>query len=237
MKELKTDCKTCTNLGCLIKKHVDSPQIEKYLERKHSIFCRSSQQFILEGSPVYGLYFIYEGVVKVMKTSSNSKEQIIRLSSNGEIVGHRGFGTDYVYNVSAVALQDAVLCNFTSSDLKEMLHEIPELMYDFMVFYADQLQRSETNAKRFGQMTVREKVMNALLLIWTKFGNTEGYMNLQLSRKEIADFAGTTEEQVIKNISALKKENLLRAQGKKLGIIDETAFSSAISQDNRILPS
>lgn len=238
MSVVKTDCLQCENENCLIQRHVNTGLINEYLERKHTIVCRKGQQFILEGAPVFGLYFVYDGLVKVLKSTSNGREQIIRLTSKGEIVGHRGFGTDYVYNVSAVALEDSILCNFTSHDLKEMLHKDPPLMYEFMLFYADQLQRSETNAKRFGQMTVREKVINSLMLIDHKFGRTEdGFLNLNLSRKEIADFAGTTEEQVIKVLSGLKKDGFVRASGKQIGIINEEALDKEISANNRILPS
>ena len=210
---VKAECQSCTNSNCLIKKHYTSDDAVPFIEKKHTIHCKKSQQFILEGAPVYGLYFIFKGIVKVSQSSTADRNQIIRFSTDGEIVGHRGFGTDYVYNVSASALEDTVLCNFSSEDFNEMLMTNPKLMYDFMLFYADQLQKSETNSKRFSQMTVREKVISAILLIKRKFGQSEGYLSLTLSRKDIAEFAGTTEEQVIKVISMLKKEHLIKAKG------------------------
>lgn len=228
-------CTSCTNEKCLIKKHSHAEALQPYLNKKHTFSCRSGQQFILEGAPVSGLYFIYRGNVKVYKHTANMDSQIIRFIKDGEIIGHRGFGTNYVYDISASAISDAVLCNFATDVLIEMLHKVPPLMFDFMLFYADQLQKSEANAKRFAQMNVREKVMNGLLFIHNKFGQLEGTINIVLSRKDIADFAGTTTDQVIRVISSLKKEGLLSVAGKKLGIIDVSKFEAELNDTHYFL--
>ena len=47
-----------------------------------------------------------------------------------------------------------------------------------------------------------------------------GFLNLPLSRKEYADYAGTTEEQVIRVFSILKKEGLIATIGKQIKIED-----------------
>lgn len=235
MVQQKVECKSCKNTNCLIRKHIDAEPIQAYMEKKNTIRCNSGQQFILEGTPVSGLYFIYSGAVKVYKQTAVNKMQIIRFSKDGEIVGHRGFGTNYVYDISACALENSILCNFSTPDLIEMLHAHPPLMFDFMLFYADQLQKSEANAKRFAKMSVREKVINGLLFIKRKFGQTDGFINMILSRKDISDFAGTSQEQAIRTISALKKEGLVIAKGKKLGIVDVEKFKEELHESGYFL--
>lgn len=230
-------CITCQNLDCIIKKNSRDQEVEKYLSKKHTIQCKKGQQFILEGAPVHGLYFVNKGKVKVAKTGFQGREQIVRFAKDGEIIGHRGFGVGESYQINAVAIEDSILCNFPNELMKEMLHHAPNLTYDFMMFYADELNRSETKVKKFAQMTVREKVIDALLYINRKFGQTNEYLNIQLSRKEIADFAGTTDEQVIRVISALKKEKMLRASGKKIGIMDIEKLKKEISEHNFFLDS
>lgn len=230
-------CITCTNLDCIIKKNSRDKDVQEYLTKKHTIQCKKGQQFILEGAPVHGLYFVNKGKVKVAKTGFQGREQIVRFAKDGEIIGHRGFGAGESYQINAVAIEDTMLCNFSNELMKEMLHHAPNLTYDFMVFYADELNRSETKVKKFAQMTVREKVIDAILYIYRKFGQENDFLCIQLSRKEIADFAGTTDEQVIRVISALKKENLLRAAGKKIGIVDIDSLKKEISEHNYFLDS
>jgi CRP-like cAMP-binding protein len=55
-------------------------------------------------------------------------------------------------------------------------------------------------------------------------------INLDLSRKEIADFAGTTEEQVTRVISSLKRETLIKTVGKKIGLQQINKMKSEIME-------
>lgn len=192
--------------------------MEEFIAKKHTLTCKKGQNFIMEGAPVHGLYFVYKGKVKVAKTGYNGKEQIVRFAGDGEIIGHRGFGIGQSYQISAMTLENSTLCNFTVDSMNEMLKTIPSFTYDMMLFYAEELNRSETKVKKFAQMTVREKVIDAFLYIHRKFGHGKDFLNIQLSRKEIADFAGTTEEQVIRTISTLKKEEQIYTSGKKIGL-------------------
>ena len=232
-------CTTCTNETCLIKKnlgHINNinPEIT---EQKHTIQCKKSRQFIMEGAPVNGLYFIYSGKVKVIKTGYNGKEQILRLSKDGEVIGHRGFGMGETYKIGATALEDTVLCNFSTTLLKDILLSEPKVTFDFMHFYAEELNRSETKVKTMSQMTVREKVIDMLLYLYRKFGEEKGAIGIELSRKELADYAGTTDEQVIRILSALKKEDLIHTKSKLIKIIDIPKLKKEISEHNFFLDS
>jgi CRP/FNR family transcriptional regulator, anaerobic regulatory protein len=46
----------------------------------------------------------------------------------------------------------------------------------------------------------------------------------------LSDFAGTTEEQVIRMISSLKKEGLIKAKGKQLGILKTEKLQKEIME-------
>ena len=230
-------CASCVNTRCLIKKNLDNITNSVFVENKNTLKCKKGQQFIIEGAPVNGLFFILNGTVKVFRTGINGREQIVRFAKEGEIIGHRGFGTEEYYSIGAIALQDAVLCYFSKDDLQEALLENPKFSYDMMLFYAKELNRSESKVKSISQMTVRERVIDTLLYINRKFGDLRGYLNLPLSRKEYADYAGTTEEQVIRIFSALKKEGLIIAQGKKIGITNIQNLKNEISEHNFYLDS
>lgn len=231
------DCFNCNNKNCIIKRNCHLESMKPFIAKKSTLNCKKGQNFIIEGAPVHGLYFIQEGKVKVAKTGLNGKEQIVRFTTNGETIGHRGFGAGQAYQISAVALQNTVLCNFSTDTMQQILLNVPTLTYDLMTFYAEELNRSETKVKKFAQMTVREKVIDALLYINRKYGNTNGFINVQLSRKEISDFAGTTEEQVIRTLSGLRKDKLIETPGKRICIKNVDLLRKEISEHNYFIDS
>ncbi|MDB4297290.1 Crp/Fnr family transcriptional regulator [Flavobacteriaceae bacterium] len=234
------NCTDCTNHQCLIKKNIEhinriDPEI---INKKHTLQCKKSRQFIMEGAPVNGLYFIRKGIVKVIKTGYNGKEQILRLSKDGDVIGHRGFGMGETYKIGATAIEDTILCNFSTTLLESILLSEPKVTYDFMHFYANALNRSEIKVKTMSQMTVREKVIDMVLYLYRKFGNQEnGLIELELTRKELADYAGTTDEQVIRILSSLKKEEIIYTKAKVIKILNIESLKKEISDHNFYLDS
>lgn len=220
MNTKEANCHTCLNHNCLINRNLKSLDSLGFIASKRTIVCRQSQSFILEGSPVHGLYFIYDGKAKVYSRGFQGKDQIIRFAGNGDIVGHRGLLTFESYKVSATAVEDSTLCYFSSDVLIEMLHSVANLSFDLMKFYAEELQRSEDKVKKFSQMNVRERVIDALMYIIKKFGTTDGVINFKVSRREIADFAGTTEDQATRVLSKLNQEGLIYLEKKVIQIVN-----------------
>ena len=202
------------NQNCLIKRNVSSEFVSNFSQEKTEISCKKGLQFIIEGAPVNGLFFVLKGKVKVFRTGINGREQIVRFAKEGEIIGHRGFGTEEYYSIGAIALENTVLCYFSKDILQKALN------------------RSEAKVKSISQMTVRERVVDTLLYIHRKFNDNKGFLNLTLSRREYADYAGTTEEQVIRIFSCLKKENLIHTKGKKIGISNLNLLKKEISEHN-----
>ncbi|WP_299058885.1 Crp/Fnr family transcriptional regulator [uncultured Polaribacter sp.] len=232
----KEIAKACKNENCLVHKY--QKLLLNNLESDRTLLkTKKGQQFIIEGAPVNGLFFIKKGIVKVFRTGINGKEQIVRFANDCEIIGHRGFGTQEYYSIGATTLKDTELYYFSKEYLQKLLLDNPSFSYDMMLFYANELNRSESKVKSISQMTVRERVIDTLLYINRKFGELKGYLNLPLSRKEYADYAGTTEEQVIRIFSLLKKEGLITAKGKKIGITNLQNLKNEISEHNFYLDS
>lgn len=232
-----TDCLVCSNADCLIKRNISNPLVLEASEKKRVMKVKKNKQFITEGTMVSGLFFIYSGVVKVSKTGLNDKEQILRFSKNGEPIGYRGYGSDSEYQIGSVVLEDSILCFFSLSMLDELFRTVPNLTFDFMRFFSDELVKSEDKVRKIAQMTVREKVIDALLYINRKFAQKNGALGLKLSRKDIAGYAGTTEEQVIRVISSLDKEEILAKRGKQLVILNLDKLKQEISEHNFYLSS
>lgn len=229
------ECLNCKNTNCLISKNSTLPEIHELLEKKHKFRVLKGQDVIIEGAPVHGIYFVFKGKVKIFKTGLLGKEQINRFAQDGDIIGHRGFGAGQYHKIGAMAMENIVLCSFSSVELLKVLKTIPSLTFDFMSFYSEELNRSETKVRKFAQMTVREKVIDALLYINRKFGQTSGQLNFQLSRRQMADFTGTTDEQVTRVFSTLKKEKLILSNGKKIGINDIEVLKKEINEHNYFL--
>ena len=188
---------------------------------KQNIKVKKGEQIITEGDPVRGVYFVYSGNIKVHKKWGD-KELIIRFANRGKIFGHRGLGIEnQVYPISATALEETILCFIPIDFFKATLKVNTDFMYNMLLFYADELQSSERKMRNLALMPVKSRLATALINLQLQFGqDKEGAMLVELSRQDLAAYAGATYETVFRTLNDLVLENLIFINGKNIKIIN-----------------
>lgn len=175
-----------------------------------------------EGETVNGMFFIYSGLVKVHKKWSDNKELILRFAKDGAIVGHRGLGGDTVYPVSATALVTSEICFVDLEFFLATLKVNPDYLFDLMMFFAAELKESEKRMRNLAHMNTKGRIGQSLLSLQEKFGtDTEGYINIEISRQELASYAGTTYETLFKIMNELAEENIIHIDSKRTKLSDK----------------
>ena len=73
-------------------------------------FYKKGQVIFYEGNHSNGLFCIHEGKVKLTKLGENGKEQVVRLSKTGDILGYRALLSSEPYHATARAIEDSEMC-------------------------------------------------------------------------------------------------------------------------------
>ncbi|WP_236652780.1 Crp/Fnr family transcriptional regulator [Chitinophaga vietnamensis] len=192
--------------------------------RQHLAF-KKSETIFTEGSPAKGIYFLYEGSVKVHKQWGEEKDLIIRFARPGDILGHRGLGSSQrVYPVSATALEDTTVCYIDIDFFEASLKVNGKLTYKLMQFYADELQEAEKKMRNLVHMDVKSRLATALLEINQQQGNKK----FTISRQDLAAFAGTTYETIYRILQEFIQLQLIAAEGKTITILHEKKLQKLI---------
>jgi len=172
-----------------------------------------------EGDQVHGIYFVTGGTVKVHKKWGTEKELILRFAQKGDIVGHRGLGQESIYPITATAMEPVNACFIDLAFFQASLKVNQDFMYGLLLFFADELQESERKMRNLAHMQVKGRVAQALLTLQEKFGRTpEGFIQLTLSRQDLASLVGATYETVFRIINELAQEELIRVEGKHIAV-------------------
>jgi len=194
--------------------------------KKKNIRLNKGKRFIQEGDPVTGIYFVCSGKVKVHKQWVD-KELIIRFAHNGAIVGHRGFTTKgNVFPISATTLEPTLVCFIELDFFLSSLKVNTELTHQLMLFYADELKESEQKMYNLVHMTVKHRLASALNQLQDQFGTTgSGFINIQLSRQDLAAYIGTTYESLFRMLNELGSEKMITVEGRQIRIENPLALS------------
>jgi len=221
MAKIQPSCLDCFNEKCILKqfcnqdilKEIDNNKIVNNYAPHHVIFH--------ENNDADCVYFLRNGVVKIIKYGTVNKDQIIRFVLNGDIIGHRGFINSETYPVTAQSITLSQVCFLQKEYFFELLHQVPELSIQLMLLYANELHNEETKLRDLAIFNVREKVAKAILLLVKTFGINENneiqQINL-LSRQDIAECVGLTSNQITKVLSEFKTDNIIDTIDKKIKI-------------------
>jgi CRP/FNR family transcriptional regulator len=184
-----------------------------------------------EGAAVTGIYFMVSGKVKVHKRWGPDKELIVRIAGDGEIVGHRGVGKRSVYPVSATALEPVTACFINLEFFQASLKVNTAYALELLLFFAAELQDSETNMRNLAHMQVKGRIATALLKLKEQFGSdANGCLNFQLSRQDLASFAGTTYETVFRILNELVADGLIEVAGKDITVLNKQGLLKCIEE-------
>lgn len=202
-------------------KHVSDTKTTKVIKKGESIFE--------EGDKLNGVYCVRDGVSKLSKLSANGKDQIVKLASKGEVMGQRSVIAEEPSNLSARAVDDMEVCFIPKEAIINSLHKNPDFTFEVLRHMAHHLKEADDVIVNMSQKTVKQRIAEAFLYLKTNYGeDNDGYLNLTLSREEIANVVGTATESCIRVISEFKKLGLLKSSGKKLGILNEKKLQDMI---------
>lgn len=188
--------------------------------KKTTLSIKKGKMVFLESEKVKGIYFLYNGHVKVHKRWTGQKDLILRFASPGDILGLRGLvGVDH-YPVTATALEDSQLCYIPNDFLESSLKANPNLTYQLMHYYAAELQRTEQRIRDMVHMEVKGRIAGALLEI--------AALPVTITRQDIASYAGTSYETVFKFFTVLTKGKIISTSGKNIRINDPARLKKYI---------
>ncbi|MFI5161758.1 MAG: Crp/Fnr family transcriptional regulator [Sphingobacteriales bacterium] len=186
---------------------------------KKNLKLKKGELLFKEGEPVTGVYFVYSGSMRVYKKWGEDKELILRFAKGGAMLGHRGLGKDLVYPISAAALEPSVVCFIDTQLFEATLKTNSEFTTQLMHFLVEELCESEKKMRNLAHMPVKGRLAEALIHLKALFGEDDkGFINTDLSRQDLASFAGATYETVFRMINELVKEKLIKLSGKSIAI-------------------
>lgn len=194
---------------------------QKYLDSKKPISINKGKLVFTEGEMPKGVYYVEKGAVKLYKMGFNKKEQILRFAKEGDLIGYRSLLSEEEYGASAEAMTPVKVTFIPASIFHKLLKNSSKLAYAMLQKISCELGEYSNTIALLAQKTVRERLAEILILLEKKMGkDPEGFIQLALTREEIANLIGTATESAIRLISEFKQDNLIEVEGRNIKIIN-----------------
>lgn len=196
---------------------------------KTATTIKKGDSIFVEGENVNGVFCVKSGVCKMTKLSANGKDQIVKLTQKGELLGQRSLISDEPANLSAIAVEDMEVCFIPKSEIIGFFNHNNAFSMSVMKSVCGDLKEADETLVNLAQKNVKERLAQTLLYLDEKFGvSDDKSLKLQLSREEIASIIGTATESCIRLLSEFKKLGLIELNGKKITILDRVKLKRII---------
>lgn len=215
-------CNQCQHLHKSSFNALPPNELDRVSKGRTCVQFKKGQTIYHEGMRVNGLYCIHAGIAKLSKLGPKGKDQIIKFMHPGELAGYRSMVAGDPVNGTLVAHTEVHGCFIP----RELFFGVLEDNYGFSL---EVLKRSCHELGEFGkvithlaQKSVKERLAELLLMLEVQFGeNLNGFIDVKLSREEMANMVGTATESLIRLLSDFKKEGLIETEGKYIRIADK----------------
>jgi CRP/FNR family transcriptional regulator len=225
--EFETGCRSCSVRTVSFCSAIPNHDLSILARSRHQVQFSRRETIVREGDPMLSFFNITSGVVKLYRSLPDGRTQIIGFRYPGEFFAISAMPR---HTSTAEAVTSVEVCRFPKSRLKRLMNSFPQLQTQLLQMSYRYLAQSEDQIFLLGRKTAREKVAS-FLLRYSRDSNQNQigkgrYVNLPMTRTEVADFLGLTTETVSRVLANLVRENIISVGlSRSVSLIDVDSLS------------
>ncbi len=205
---------------------LDPEQLVTLARASHKQHAGSGAELLGDAERIDTYANVLAGVVKLTKTLSDGRQQIVGLQFAPDFLG-RPFKVES--DLNAEAATDVSLCSFPKAAVERMMQASPELERRLYRQALRELDEAREWMVTLGRKTAAEKIASFLLMIARHIdptANPDGdaaAFDLPLTRADIADFLGLTIETVSRQLTRLRADKVISIENNRHVIVPSLA--------------
>jgi CRP/FNR family nitrogen fixation transcriptional regulator len=174
-----------------------------------------------EGDDTEVFYKVVSGVVRVCKFLNDGRRQIEAFHVAGDIFGFE-LGTER--HLSAEAVSDCTLISYRRRSVDMLAQKDHSIVHQMLQHAMRSLSQAQDHSLLLGRRGAAEKVA-VFLLDWAARMDTQGVIQLAMSRQDMADYLGLTIESVSRSLSQFERDGVIAlTSARQLRVLNSDAL-------------
>ena len=198
---------------------ISEKEFEKLEKTSVRLHFKKGETILKQGGVPTHIVYLEKGIVKFNYENEINKNLILTIVSAPKILG--GANLFYKDNnlFSFVAVEDCEAILIDAKVLEEILVENSKFAMMMFQIASKMFKKAIMNFISLAHKQKEGRIADIMLYLAAEVYH-ENIFVLSLTRKEIAEFAGCSTENVIMTLSRWQNEKIITIEGKKMEIID-----------------
>lgn len=220
------DCSHCSvKLFCL-PQGLNDLNIDK-LEHlvKHKQVLHKNELLFEAGQTLSKLYVVRSGSFKTYKQLKN--EQIINFHLPGEVLGFDALANEQ-HTLSACALETSSVCEISFKDLFALAAQMPLLQKRLLILACQQEEKHHLFSLNSSAIERLASLIINLSGRFKRHGLSANDFYLSMTRQDIANYLGLTNETTSRMFTQLTKEKIIKLENRHIEIINRKQLEAYV---------
>ena len=184
-----------------------------------------------EGDACAGMYVVESGSIRIFKTSTGGREQVLSIDGPGSSVAELPVFDGGNYPASVSAVETSTLLFISKQDFQALCLAHPQVALKVLRVVGVRLRKLVGIIEELSFTTVRHRLAALLVRLARREGTrTADGIEIMLpsSNQELAAQIGTVRELVSRNLSRFQSEKLIQMDGRRIVIANLKALEAEL---------
>lgn len=205
-------------LGCEVRSSalcgvLNGNELAKLKALSWTIALAPGQPLFHEGDEATRVFTLTRGNLKLYKLLADGRRQVTGFMFPGDFLG---ISIDDEHAFTAESLDESQLCWFPRTRFDGFVDDHGAMERELYRLAAHELAAAQQQMVLLGRKTAAERLASFFLMLAEKLGKSTPapvrFVDLSMSRSDIADYLGLTKETVSRVLSMLKRGRLIRLE-------------------------
>ncbi len=175
-----------------------------------------------EGDPARDCYLVLSGSLKLVRLTSKGKEIIIRYIGVSEMAAALVIMKKQPYPATGQAIKPTQIITWRKDAFIDLLYSHPAIAMNILDMVIDRLDDVQHRFFELSSEMVEQRINKTLLRLSGKAGRKVGggiYIDMPLSRQDVADYCGTTVYTVSRMLKVWERHGLIQCRRERVLIV------------------
>ena len=177
------------------------------------------------------IYLLEQGRVKLSRFDARGREIIMAILEEGEFFGEEALLDNERCNGYAEALESAFVCRITTVEFETLMEENSELALAVARQMSERLLGARDRIESLAFRDVPARLAGVLVELAAQHGESRPdgavRIDLRITHQELANLIASTRETTTAQLSRLKREGLVKSDGRELLVTNLAALREA----------